>query len=880
MRLQHWLYTIPLRLRSLFRRSDIEHELEEEFQFHLANRIEQGIAKGETPEEARYSALRAMDGIEQRKEDCRDARRVRWLEDLVQDARYAVRTLAKTPGFAVVAALVLALGIGANTAVFTIVNGVLLRPLPFSDPGRLFLISYMPTNNPFITPGPDMSDRDYLDFRRQDHVFQNIATFGKQPLTLTGAGDPVVLNALTVTPEFLRVLRVHPAIGRDFLPEGQTDTNIVLLSDQLWHSRWNGDPAIVGKAITLDGVSYVVAGVMPRTFTFLDAQLWMRMEVRSDPHNSFMRPVMGRLKTGVSPQQAQAELQAFAARRPLEKGENRHDFVARILPLKELLVADVRKLLLVFAGAVAFVFLIACTNFANLLLIRGASRRQEIAVRASLGASRSRLIRQLLAESTVVSLMGGCAGIMLSVAGVRALLAFLPAGKIPRTGEVYLDGWVLTFTFGLSLVTGLIFGLAPALQTTRRQLREAVNEGGRSTTGRHETLRGLLVTTEVALALVLLMGTGLLLRSFLRMRSVNPGFRSTNILAATVDLPDSRYNTAAQMQALDKEVVAKLSAVPGAEAVGAVSWIPFGPGIVRGDFQLEDGRHLPRGFLVDKPVVSEGYFRTMGIRLLSGREFTEHDNSTAPGVVVISESVARRLWPGGDALGKRISMEDQPKPGDWLTIIGVVRDVRQQSVTDTPSATIYQPYLQINRPFFLAHMSFVVQTAEKPVVMASEIRTVIHRVDKELPTQSITTMNALIADTMAEPRSQARLLGIFSAMALLLAAIGIYGVLACSVAERTHEIGIRMALGAEEKDVLWMVLRRTLILTGSGAMLGALGSLVVTRVLAKFLFEVKPTDPLTFLAVTAVLVIVALLSAWMPAQRAARVYPLLALRHE
>ncbi len=881
MRLEHWFYTIPLRLRSLFRRSQMERELDEELQLHLASRIEQEMTMGKTPQEASSAALRAMGGIEQRKEECRDARRVHWIEDLLQDARYAVRTLTKAPGFTAVAAMVLALGIGANTAVFTIVNGVLLRPLPFSEPGRLFLISHMPKDNPFIGPGPAMPDREYLEFRRQDQVFESLATFSQEPVTLTGAGDPAVLKALTVTPDFLRVLRMHPAIGRDFLPERRGGANVVLLSDQLWQSRWRRDPTIVGKTITLNGVSYAVAGVMPPGFAFQDAKLWIRMEVRLNPHNSFIRPVMGRLKPGASRQQAQAELQTFAARVPLDKGETRGDFVARILPLRELFVAGVRTLLLIFAGAVAFVFLIACTNFANLLLIRGASRRQEIAVRAALGASRWRLIRQLLAESTLLSLAGGALGILLSIAGVRALLALLPAGKIPRTGEVQLDLGVLAFTFGLSLVTGLIFGLAPALQATRRPLRESVNESGRGIIGPHERIRGALVTAEVALAVVLLTGAGLLVRSFLRMRSVNPGFRPANILAATVDLPESRYPTAAQMRALDQRVLASLSVLPGAESVAAVNWIPFGSRLVRGDFQLEDARRLPHGFLVDKLVVSPDYFRTMGIRLLSGRAFTERDNSTVPGVAIFSESVARRLWPGGDAIGKRISVEDHPKPGDWLSIVGIVSDVKQQNLTGTLAASVYQPYLQVNQPlFFLRHMSFVVRTKENPLAMASGIRTVIHKIDRELPARSLTTMQALIADTMAESQSQMRLLGIFAGIALLLAAIGIYGVLACSVAERTHEIGIRMAMGARENDVLWMVLRRTLLLAGSGIAIGTLGALAITRVLAKFLFEVTPADPSTFLAVTGILLIVALVSAWIPAQRAARVYPLVALRHE
>ncbi len=875
MRVEHWLYTIPLRLRSLFRRSQMERELEEELQLHLEQKIQQGIAMGKTPDEARYDALRAMEGIAQLKEECRDARRVHWLQDLMQDGRYAFRILAKTPGFTIVAAMVLALGIGANSAVFTIVNAVLLQPLPFTEAGRLFLISDMPKNDAFVPSGTSMSDREYMEFRGQDRAFESIATFNRDLFTLTGSGDAIAVNALDVTPDFLSVLRVHPAMGHDFLPE---DTNVVLLSDQLWRGRFNGDPAIAGKAITLDGVSYAVAGVMPPSFTFQDAELWKRMDVRVDSHNSWMRPVIGRLKPGVQPQQARAELQAFAARQPRGKGEN--GFVANILPLKELFVADVRKVLLIFAGAVAFVFLIACANFANLLLIRGAARRQEIAVRAALGASRWRLVRQLLAESTLLSLAGGALGVLVSIAGVRALLALLPPGKIPRADAIHIDLWVIAFAFTLSLVTGLVFGLAPALKATRRELAQVVNEGGRSVTSRHERLRGVLVTAEIALALVLLTGAGLLVRSFLQMRAVNPGFRPENILAATVDLPDSRYPTAAKMRALHDSILESLAVLPGAKSVAAVNWIPLRPEFVRGDFQLEDGRHLPRGFIVDKPAVSAGYFRTMGIRLLSGREFTARDNSSAPSVAIISESVARRLWPGGDAIGERISMEDHPRPGNWISIIGIVSDVKQLSLTDAPSASVYQPYLQINRPFFLNHMNFVVQTSENPVAMASGIRAVVHNMDRELPTQSIATMEDIISDTTIAAQSQTRLLGIFSLMALLLAAAGIYGVLASAVAERTHEIGIRMAMGAREQDVVRMVLRRTLVLVGSGVVIGTFGALALTRVLTKFLFEVTPGDPATFLAVTAILVIVALLSAWIPAKRAARVHPLVALRHE
>jgi predicted permease len=479
----------------------------------------------------------------------------------------------------------------------------------------------------------------------------------------------------------------------------------------------------------------------------------------------------------------------------------------------------------------------------------------------------------------LLSLLGAACGLLLSIAGVHVLLALLPSEGIPFAESIGLDGWVLSFTLGLSLITGIVFGLAPSLQATRRELREGISEGGRSIGQRREQTRSVLVAAEVALALVLLAGAGLLLKSFLKMQTLDRGFRSASIVTATVDLPKSRYRTALQMRLFDQHILSSLSLLPGAKSVASISYLPFGWG-VRGDFQLENGRHVQHGFYVDKPVVSTNYFHTMGIRLINGRDFTEHDNAGAPGVVIISESVARRLWPAGDAVGKRISMADHPKPGDWLTIVGVVDDIRQGILTDSPSTTIYLPYLQVNQAGFLQHMSFVVQKSNGPVAMASAIRDVIHEADPNLPAQSILSMDAIMAESMTAPRSQARLLSIFSILALLLAAAGIYGVLACSVAERTHEIGIRMAVGAAQKDIVRMVLRRTLILAGSGVAIGTAGALAVTRVLEKFLFDVKPTDPATLIGVTVFLVAVAMLAAWVPAHRASRISPSDALRHE
>jgi predicted permease len=870
---EHWFRTIPLRLRSLFRRRQVEEELDEELQIHLEQLIKHETASGKTPTEARHAALRAMGGLEQQKEECRDARRVGWLEELMQDTRYAARTLAKTPGFTVISLLVLTLGIGSSTAIFTLVNSVLLRPLPFPAANQLFLVSDKPRRFSFFT-GPGVMDRSYLAFRKRNQCFESLATVNREKVTLTGSGEPVVLTAGMVSPDFLRVLRVPPAIGREFAGEGRTEGNVTLLSNSLWRSRFGSKPNVVGKSIVLDGLEYTVAGVMPAFFTFQSADLWIRNEIRLDPHNAYFLPVIGRLRPGVSPRQAQAELEAFAG----SEGK-REEYLTGILPLKELFVAGARKRLLMFTGAVALVFLIACANFANLLLIRGSGRRAEIAMRAALGAGRWRLIRQLLAESALLSLAGATSGLLFSMAAVRLLLAVLSAEQVPAAGGVRLDSWVVTFTFCLALVTGLIFGLLPALQATRRELREGISEGGRNRVLRRERFRAGLVIAEIALALVLLMGAGLLLRSFVRLRSVNPGFEPAKVVAATVDLPGSRYQTAAQMRALDEHVLRLLARLPGARAVAAVSWLPFDFG-VRGDFQFEDGRRLPEDYRVDKPVISADYFRTVGIRLLSGRRFSERDRASGPGVVILSESVARRFWPRGDAIGKRISMEDRPKPGDWLTIVGIVSDVRQQNLAEKPGAAIYLPYQQVSQTGFLGHMSFVVQASGNAAALFSGVRAAIHKADRDLPTQSVTTMDSIVASSLSEQRAQTLLLGIFSLMALLVAAIGIYGVLASSVAERTHEIGIRMAVGATQQDVIWIVLRRTLVLAGSGVVLGGLGTLLVARALTRFLFEVSPDDPVTFFAVSSTLVVTALVAAWMPVRHAARIYPLIALRHE
>jgi predicted permease len=660
-----WARRFWLRLQTLFHRYRISQQLDDEIQFHLDQQIAENVASGMSREEARYAAMRTFGNPTFLKEATRDTWGWTWLEEITRDVKYACRALSRVPGFTAVAVLTLALGIGANTAVFTVVNGVLLRSMPFPESDRLFLISLTPRGGPFEWQ-PGIADGDYLAFRDQDRAFEKIASFSRgTTATLAGAGDAVQIPVAYVTTEFFSLLRTSAGIGRGFLTgEGEPGNNTVtVLSDELWKERFGSDSEILGKRILLDGVSRTVIGVMPPGFAFPDAKAWLPLSIRIDEHNSFTRPVVGRLKTGISPRQAQAELETFAGQRLLGPGENRRDRMAQIIPLKDLLVANIRPSLLLFAGAVAFVLLIACANVANLFLARAASREQELAVRSTLGASRWRLLRQLLAESTLLSLGGGGAGILLAFWGVQSLPTLAPAGKLPRMEMIRLDGWVLAFTLSLSLITAVLFGLAPALQATRHCARESLSKGGRSVITWHERTRSALTISEIALALILLTGAGLMLNSFLRLRNVNPGFSPHSIMTMTVDLPDSTYGSANQIQAFHTQTLEELSRLPGVLASGAVDWIPLGENLAMGTFQVEGG-HRPRGFMADKPCVSPGYFRAMGIRLVAGREFTERDNGVAPGVVVVSQSVAQTIWPGENPMGRRISMEDDPKPGD------------------------------------------------------------------------------------------------------------------------------------------------------------------------------------------------------------------------
>jgi putative ABC transport system permease protein len=797
---------------------------------------------------------------------------------LKQDLRYGVRMLLKNPGFAIVAVIALALGIGANAAIFSVVNTVLLRSLPYDDPDRLMVLreNKLPQFPEFsVSPG------NFLDWQKENTTFEKLAAINGTAYNLVGDAEPERLRGARVSAGLFEMLGVNPALGRTFLDEEDQPghDNVAILSSSLWKRRFGSDPNVVGQAIALSATSYTVIGVMPPAFQFPDREtdVWTPIAFnarQAQQHGSHYISVIGRLKPGVTQEQAATEMDAVAGRLAEQYPDTNTGWRVNVLPMQESEVRDIKSALLVLLGAVALVLLIACANVANLLLARATARQKEIAIRTALGASRRRITQQLLTESILLALAGGGVGLLLAVWGIGSLLKLAPQ-ELPRVKDVTLDVRVLGFTLIVTLLTGVIFGLVPALQASRPNLNETLKEGGRGTTGGHHRVRGALVITEVALALLLLVGAGLLIRSFYRLQQVTPGFNSKNALAVTVSLPGKKYPQDDQQSGFFAQLLDKVATLPGVVAVGATQSLP-----IQGDYVLGfniQGR--PPNGPGQEPntnyyAVSPDYFKAMGIPLLRGRVFTEQDKKDSPRVAVINEELAKKFFPDEDPIGKRINVTNGPER--FREIVGIVGDVKQYGLAQPTTMQTYEPYLQT--PF--SGMTLVVRADGNPAALSGAIRSEVLAIDKEQPVSRIRPLEQVVSESVAKQRFLMLLLGIFASVALVLAAVGLYGVMSYSVNQRTHEIGIRAALGAQRKDVLKLVVGQGMALALTGAAIGLAASFALTRLMASLLFGVSATDPLTFAGIALLLTIVALLACYLPARRAMKVDPMIALRYE
>jgi putative ABC transport system permease protein len=797
-----------------------------------------------------------------------------------QDLRYGARMLRKNPGFSSIAVLTLALGIGANAAIFSVVNAVLLRPLPFKEPDRLTMIreTKLPQFPEFsVSPG------NFLDWKSQNTVFEQLVAYHGLSFNLVGTGDPEELRGQRVTDGFFAMLGIKPELGRDFLPEEDQSgrSNVAIISHGLWQRRFGGDPKIINQAITLSGQSYTVVGVLPATFNFGgETVLWRPMGFSAQEaqnHGGHYLTAIGRLKPGATIDQARAEMTAIAGRLAQQYPNANAGWSVKLMPLQEFIVRGVEQSLLILLGAVAFVLLIACANVANLLLARGAGRQKEVSIRAALGAGRWRIVCQLLTESSLLALAGGAAGLLLAKLGMNLLLVLAPQ-NLPRINTVSLDGRVLAFTAAVTLLTGAIFGLVPAFQASRPNLSEMMKDsGGRGSTegGRRLFIRSSLVVLEVASALLLLVGAGLLIKSFWRLQQIDPGFNPNNALTVSLALPGRKYPQENQQAAFFQQLLERVRNLPGVQATGAGVSMPLTGGFIYG-FVIEGRPPLPPGAgqSTNYSSVSPDYFKAMGIPLLRGRVFTEYDTRDTARVAVISESMAKRVFPDEDPIGKRIHITNGPTV--FREIVGIVGDVKQDGLDQDTTLQTYEPYTQKT----YSGMTLVVRTAGDPTNLTAAIRNEVLNIDKEQPVSGIRTLEQLVSNSISQQKFSMLLLGVFAAVALVLAAVGIYGVLSYAAAQRTHEIGVRMALGARASDVLRMVIGQGMKLVSMGLALGLGVALALTQLMKRLLFGVGAADPLTYGLIAFLLVLVALLACWIPARRAANVDPMVALRVE
>jgi len=800
----------------------------------------------------------------------------------VQDLKFAIRMLAKSPGFTLVAVLTLALGIGANTAIFSIVNAVLLRPLPFQDSAQLVLMreTYKGVGNVSV------SYPNFLDWRQQSHSFSSMAVINNVAFNLSGVPQPENIGGYAVSPNFLALVGVRPVLGREFLPseEKPGTAPVILLSYQLWQSHLGADPAVIGRSITLDGRSFSIVGILPPAFRLLDrtdvlVPIGVFAADLTDRGERGDTDVVGRLSPGVRLAQAAVEMNTITARLAAQYPQTNHGFGAHLESFREAFSGDTRLAVLVLFGAVVFVLLIACVNVANLFLVRGAARAREIALRQAFGASRGRLIRQMLTESLVLAFCGGVLGIILGAWGVSSLGYLLPADSLQTMG-VRMDLSVFLFAAVIIVLVALAFGLIPALQATLPDLQATLKEGGRSatSTSAQHRLRGALAIAETALALVLLVGAGLMLKSLYHLIQVSPGFQPARVLYMEMDLRTDQYSKDPAILNFWQQVLDRVRVIPGVESVALGTVVPLTGNHRRSDITIEGLPTPGPGEFPhpDRHNVSATYLTTMGIPLLRGRNFSEADNETAPDVALINSTMARRFWTDGDPIGKRFLWGHPGKDEKWITIVGVVADTKLYGLDNPARLEVYSPYRQ--RPS--ADMNLVVRSTMDPASLTSAIRASVAAIDKDQPIFDVHTMQQLVDDSISTRRLTLVLLGIFSALALILAAIGIYGVMAYSVALRTQEIGIRMALGAQQKDVLRLILGQGARIAFFGVTIGLVAAAALARLLSSLLFSVSASDPITFAAVSILLVAIALLACYIPARRALRVDPIIALRYE
>ncbi|HVG32677.1 MAG TPA: ABC transporter permease [Pyrinomonadaceae bacterium] len=805
------------------------------------------------------------------------------METLLKDLRYAIRMLVRKPGFTVVAVLTLALGIGANTAIFSVVNAVLLRPLPFQDADRI--ATFWQSNTKNSVKREDVSPANFFDWRDRSRSCTELAAAMPYGYSLTGGEEPEAFRAWRVTTGFFEVLGVNALYGRTFLrDEFQAgNSTVVVISHGLWRRRFGSDPNLIGQKLMLNGRPHTVVGVMPADFEFGPGREiwspWVEVASDKDIRGSAYIKVIGRLKPGVTVSQAQAEMNGIASQLAKEYPQTNSEVGATVVSMPEQLVGHVRPALLVILCAVGLVLLIACANVANLLLARASTRQKEFAIRAALGAVRGRLIRQLLTESVLLAGLGGIVGVLLASWGVDAIIALSP-GNLPRINEVSIDAHVLYFALGISALTALIFGLAPALQFSRTDLQETLKEGGRTAASgfARQRLRNLLVISEVALALMLLVGAGLLVRSFVRLLQVDPGFTTEKALALEVHVW-GRARTPEERAAFFEQSLDRIAALPGVEAAGAVSALPFHDNSIdiKSEFTIEGRPTLAAGQepIAYATVATFDYFRAMGIPLKRGRFFTRSDNRDAAPVVLIGETMAKRYWPDEDAVGKKITVQFMGE-NKTREIVGVIGDVRHTGLDSEPRPELFLPHLQ--EPY--GSMTYIVRTGIDPNSLLPAVKREVWAVSKTQPFSSTATMEQLISRSLGERRFSLLFLLTFATIALALAGVGIYGLISFNTSQRTHEIGVRMAMGAQARDIFRLVIGQGLVLTLIGVGLGLVAAFALTRYLTSLLFNVSATDPLTFVSVSVLLVGVALLACYIPARRAVKVDPMIALRYE